>query len=212
MQSPVHAALWSRFPTSTPRLEGERASLRGYLLSDQEAIFAASRTTDIPHVGPEVADEGTGGVIRYITANAARPAHQQGYSWTIVDNESGAAAGHIGVWFGNIVHGRAIVGYWVLPEYRRRGLAGESLMLVTDFLLGLPGVTRIELHIETANAASIRVAEKVGYTLEATLARWQIIDGRTVDMHMYVVLPGIDYDLVTLRQPAPVSQRQTTAP
>lgn len=209
MQSPEHLAIWTRYPAKTPSFEGDRAALRGYSLGDVELIHAAARCADIPHVGSEVADGGKDSIVRYITANSARPVYKQGWSWIIVDKESGQPAGHIGVWLGNVVHGRAIIGYWVLPEFRRRGLTREALQLVTDFLDGLPGVTRIELHIETSNEASWRLAEKCGYTREAVMSRWQIIDGTPRDMYMYVVLPTIDYSLKAILNPlaADISNR-----
>ena len=191
MHSPQHVAIWDRFPSRTPILSGEVTTLRPYLLSDVSVIEKASRCADIPHVDTSIAQGGEKVLVQYVTANAARPSLKQGWSWTITDRETGEAAGHIGVWAGNVVHGRAVIGYWVLPKFRRRGYAREALKLVTDFVKELPGVTRIELHIEIGNEASWRIAEQCAYQREAVLARWQIIDGTPRDMYMYTVLTDL---------------------
>lgn len=183
---------WDGLPTRNPNIDGERVRLRGPLLSDEELIRRASACPEIPHVKPSVLAGGKEAVVNHIAALAAMPVHRQGYAWTVCDADTGEAVGHIGVGLAALLHGRAVVGYWVLPEHRRRGYASEALKVVTEFLGKLPPVTRIELHIDVDNAASWKLAERSGYTREATLSRWQIVDGVPRDMYMYVSLPALD--------------------
>ena len=47
------------------------------------------------------------------------------------------------------------------------------------------GVTRIELWIEPANRASLRVAERAGFTREGLMRSFAVIAGERRDMLMY---------------------------
>ena len=60
---------------------------------------------------------------------------------------------------------RPEVAYGVAPEWRARGIGTAGLRLVADWLLdSVPTLDHIELHIDPENVASIRVAERTGFT------------------------------------------------
>ncbi|HEY1567759.1 MAG TPA: GNAT family N-acetyltransferase [Solirubrobacteraceae bacterium] len=52
--------------------------------------------------------------------------------------------------------------YWVLPHARGRGVATAAVEAMLDLVRRMEGVHAVVLDIETDNAASIRVAERVG--------------------------------------------------
>ena len=54
--------------------------------------------------------------------------------------------------------------YWVLPDARGRGVASAAVEAMLDIARDMEGVHSVVLDIETDNAASIRVAERVGAT------------------------------------------------
>ena len=54
------------------------------------------------------------------------------------------------------------LGYWVLPHARGRGVATAAVEAMLDLVRGREDVHSVVLDIETDNAASIRVAERVG--------------------------------------------------
>jgi ribosomal-protein-alanine N-acetyltransferase len=54
--------------------------------------------------------------------------------------------------------------YWVLPHARGRGVASAGAAAMLDLARGMPDVQSVVLDVETDNAASIRVAERVGAT------------------------------------------------
>jgi len=59
------------------------------------------------------------------------------------------------------------LGYYVYPEYRGRGYATEALRLFARYLFAIRrDMNRARLDIHPDNAASIRVAEHCGFTLE----------------------------------------------
>ncbi|MEU9351642.1 GNAT family N-acetyltransferase [Streptomyces griseoloalbus] len=92
-----------------------------------------------------------------------------GASFRIADAGSGTALGHIGV---NEIHPvlrRGMVGYWVLPEARGRGVATRALLLAAHWALTERGLHRLELNHALGHEASCRVAERCGFRHEGTL-------------------------------------------
>jgi RimJ/RimL family protein N-acetyltransferase len=63
------------------------------------------------------------------------------------------------------------IGYWIRSSATRRGLATEATAALTRAAFTLCGVDRVEIHIDPANAKSVRIPEKLGFTREAHLRR-----------------------------------------
>ena len=61
------------------------------------------------------------------------------------------------------------IGYVVGPAARGRGVATQTLELLTDWGFSQLGLQRIELWIDTGNSGSERVAERAGYVPEGVL-------------------------------------------
>lgn len=61
------------------------------------------------------------------------------------------------------------IGYVVGPAARGRGVATRTLRLLTDWGFAAFRLERIELWIDVTNAASERVAERLGYVREGVL-------------------------------------------
>lgn len=78
----------------------------------------------------------------------------------------------------------AELGYAVSPWARGRGVATESLRLLTDWAFA-EGIIRAQLLISTSNPASGRVAAKCGYTLEGVLRSMHVKQGRRDDMQSW---------------------------
>lgn len=180
-----HERLWENYPTTVPRLSDGVVSLRPYSLNDVEFVQEAVRDPDIPHVTPDSPGSSFEAVSRYVGELSSRPARKHGWAFVITET-NGTVVGHIGVWMGNIVFGRATIGYWVLNRHRRSGYATRALKLVTNWLSVLDGVVRIDLTIEPWNEGSWRTAQNAGYEREALLKRWQIRDGFPRDVYVYV--------------------------
>ena len=61
---------------------------------------------------------------------------------------------------------RADLGYWMHSGFTGRGLMTEAGQAVVDFAFDELGLHRLQLDAGTENAASIRVAEKLGFQRE----------------------------------------------
>lgn len=82
----------------------------------------------------------------------------------------------------------AEIGYWLGEAYWGRGIATEALQALTTYAIARHGLTRLYARVAPWNAASCRVLEKAGYTIEATLRRSAIKDGVVSDQLQYALI------------------------
>ena len=110
-------------------------------------------------------------------------------TYAVIDVD-GALAGGIGFERFEVErHGVAIFGYWLGRSYWGRGVATEAARMLADYALTIAGLRRLEASVFEENAASIRVLEKCGFTLEGRL-RWLYLDrdGAVCDAFLYAKL------------------------
>ena len=87
-------------------------------------------------------------------------------------------------------HARAAVGIWLRPEARRGGLGTCALRLICDYGFSELGIARLEMTTFPGNVATIRVAERVGFTAEGVLRSYTRTRGRRRDLTLLSLLPG----------------------
>ncbi|MFE7743501.1 GNAT family N-acetyltransferase [Nocardia sp. NPDC057455] len=171
-----------------PVMEGKGIRLRPFMTADVSLIIDAGQDPLIPLITTVVAhgDEADGQT--FIRRQHQRAATGEGWSFAVSDLDTDSAVGQIGLWRRDIRHGRAAVGYWIGPGYRRRGYAGRALRLLSSWAVTLEEVSRLELYVEPWNEGSWRAAQSAGYQREGLLRRWEKIAGEPRDMYMYARL------------------------
>ena len=89
------------------------------------------------------------------------------YSLLPVSGSTGGevVAGQVGL-HRRVGDGAIEIGYWVAATHVRRGLGTAAARAMTPVALGLPGVNRVEIHCDEANAASAAIPRKLGYRLD----------------------------------------------
>jgi RimJ/RimL family protein N-acetyltransferase len=95
------------------------------------------------------------------------------------------------IWLNLATDRRAVVGYWLLPAARGKGLATRAVLLVARWAFGRIGVERIGLLADPRNESSVRVAERAGFKREGVLRSWTDVNGERVD-HVSFSLLRID--------------------
>jgi len=86
----------------------------------------------------------------------------------------------------------AEIGYWLAEPFWGRGIATDALIALTAYAIETHALTRVYALPFAWNAASCRVLEKAGYTLEARLRRSAIKNGVITDQLQYAyVVPDI---------------------
>jgi len=102
----------------------------------------------------------------------------------------GSLAGAIGMSV-NSMNYRGRIGYWMAASSRGRGICTRALRALSRFGLEDLELQRLELITDPDNAASQRVAEKVGFQREGVMrAHLRHRDGRVRDSVMFSLLPG----------------------
>ncbi|MGX7827705.1 GNAT family N-acetyltransferase [Actinokineospora sp. 24-640] len=115
----------------------------------------------LPHIA--VHDLDTAGV--YIALRAGDWAKETRFSWAVADPLTGDLLGEVLLKELDLAAGIGEAGCWTHPKARGQGLAAEALGAVVRFGFGALGLTEIRYRHETANLASARVAEKLGFSL-----------------------------------------------
>ena len=88
------------------------------------------------------------------------------------------------------LHRFANLGYWIRTAAVGRGVATAAARLTADFGFEQLALERLELVIEPANTASIRVAEKLGAQREGLLRRRLNFEGEQRDALMFSLIRG----------------------
>ena len=79
-------------------------------------------------------------------------------------------------------------GYLLNAAARGRGVATTALRLLTDWAFDELGLERIEMRIDTTNEASLRLAERAGYTREGVLRSMYFKEEMRSDLAMYSMI------------------------
>ncbi|GAA0562437.1 GNAT family N-acetyltransferase [Actinomadura livida] len=168
------------------RLEGERIVLRPFGLDDAPGLIEAIRSREdfLPPNFPGVLEaEPIAWFLREGVHKVQR--FGLGIHLAATDRDTGGLLGTIGLFKVSWDHLTSEVGYGMRRGVRGRGYATEALSLVTDWALRDCGLFRVELRAMVTNHASVRVAEKAGYTREG-IARGAERDAAGVNQDMIV--------------------------
>jgi RimJ/RimL family protein N-acetyltransferase len=147
------------------QLWGDGFLLRPIVEEDAELIAAAS-VSDVPDWTFIPRNLGKDEARAWIRRGLA--ARENGQAVRFVIQVEDRLAGTVGAEH-PYAHDRGIVEtfYFVLPEFRRRGLANAGLRLVDEWVQRVtPELRRLQLHVIVGNRGSGRVAELAGYRFE----------------------------------------------
>ncbi|MCG6497955.1 GNAT family N-acetyltransferase [Kitasatospora sp. A2-31] len=110
-------------------------------------------------------------------------------AFAVVDGGDGDLLGNVALRWTDRADGLAMIGYWLMPAARGRGVATRATRAVTSWGIATADARRIEIAHAVGNAASCRVAERCGYPAEGTLrASYRFGDGEYHDEHLHARL------------------------
>ena len=159
-------------------------TLRPYRLSDAEPLYEAVRES-LPELLPWMpwahADYSLEESKKWIELCARTWAKGKEYNFAILDAKDDSLLGGCGL---NQVRRRARfanLGYWVRSKCTRKGIATAAALLVARFAFDELGLNRIEIGAATTNAASLRVAERIGATRQGIQKRKMVFRDKVYD-------------------------------
>ncbi|NYI57448.1 GNAT family N-acetyltransferase [Cellulomonas soli] len=159
--------------------------LRAFESGDQDLVTSVVSDALIPLITTVPPDGDAEDVAAYIARQRGRLQEGAGYSFAIADATSGKGVGQIGLWTREAHLGRATMGYWVAPQFRRRGYARDALATVTTWASSFTVLHRLQLFVEPWNTGSWRAAEACGFEREGLLRGWELVGDRYKDMYVY---------------------------
>jgi ribosomal-protein-alanine N-acetyltransferase len=110
-----------------------------------------------------------------------------GRCWAICSADNHIFYGVCTLNFWKKEHRKAETGYWIFPEYWRRGIISEALATIFEYGFGPMNLHRISAEVEDDNPASIAVLKKAGFVLEGTLKECEINNGRFINLHIFAL-------------------------
>ena len=81
------------------------------------------------------------------------------------------------------------VGCCLVPGARGRGIALETLRLLTDWAFATLGLRRVQAFVAPENVAALRLAERAGFRREGVLRSYWEADGARLDAVVLSRLP-----------------------
>jgi len=90
----------------------------------------------------------------------------QEFSWVITERKKNQAIGGVSC---NVVGATGEIGFLLAREFWGREIVPTATSAVMNWLFSIPHLLKIEATCDTENSKSIRVLEKLGFTLEETL-------------------------------------------
>ena len=101
---------------------------------------------------------------------------------------AGQLVGDVVLMFHNEVHRAGEVGYVFAPQFHGRGYATEAVAALLDLAFGGLGLHRVVARIDARNAASAKLAERLGLRREAHFVSNEMFKGEWTDEVVYAML------------------------
>ena len=102
---------------------------------------------------------------------------------------AGEAIGGIGLTLlSDVARRSAELSYWLGEPYWGRGIATKAVDAIAHYAFATFDLVRLEAGVLEWNLASVRVLEKVGFTLESRVRKGATEDGKTIDYFLYALV------------------------
>ena len=105
--------------------------------------------------------------------------------WFFVQKKDGITIGYAAHFMSA---GETELGYFIVPNERRKGYAGEAIKIIVDYLFLSRDVVRIQARADPENTASWIALEKAGFKREGVLRKTFYCRGKWRDDCMYSIL------------------------
>jgi RimJ/RimL family protein N-acetyltransferase len=176
-------------PFPSPVIRSARLDLRPYGAGDaglvRGLLAAGAGAEALPPGAPSDPDE----VAEWLADGVHRRQRDgTGVDLAMLDRAAGLIVGSISLFHADPEVRSAEIGYGVRSGERGKGYASEALVAVARWALTAGGIQRAWLTASTANAASVRVAEKAGFRREGTLRRAGLENDGLHDLAVFSLL------------------------
>jgi [ribosomal protein S5]-alanine N-acetyltransferase len=173
-------------PLPTPTLKTERLRLRAFAEADAEPLFALQSDAYVlrywdspPWTDPARAEQ-------FIARS--REMAEEGSGARLVIESASTFVGWCTLNSWNPEFRSASLGYCLARAGWGQGFATEAVGAVLGWAFDTLDLNRVQAEADTRNAASARVLEKLGFTLEGTLREDCVVNGDVSDSWVFGLL------------------------
>jgi [ribosomal protein S5]-alanine N-acetyltransferase len=172
-----------------PILKGQRITLRQINENDANAILALRSNVEAMHHVPRPLMKNLDEANAFIKILDDKLVAGEGINWAIcLNNDEENMIGNICHFNFMLDANRSEIGYMLLPNYFRKGIMYEAIMLVLEYGFNVLNFNSTEAIIIAENIGSRKVAEKAGFILEGTCRESCFHNNRYYDQCFYGML------------------------
>ena len=170
-----------------PEIKTQRLLLRQIESSDQPKIFEGlSHPEVIAYYGVSYGNlEATKAQITWYESLWATGL---GIWWAISSTDREVFYGACGFNNHAVTHKKAEIGFWLLPEYWKKGIVQEAVSAIVDYGFNDFGLHRIEAFVEVGNSKSKKALKKLKFNYEGTMVDVEIKNGQYISLEVYARL------------------------
>jgi ribosomal-protein-alanine N-acetyltransferase len=171
-----------------PVLESERLMLRRIIPADADDILRFKGDYAVTRYNGGQAYTDRQQALDLIDRLDAGYAERRSLAWGITLKPTDTVIGLVGFKSWHRSDYRADIGYDLAQAYWGRGLMPEAARAVLDFGFSEMALNRVEADANTANLASIRVLQKLGFRSEGVRPQQYYEDGAFHDLALFGLL------------------------
>lgn len=160
-----------------PILRTARLDLLEFDVKFVEDIFAL-RSDPIVQLYNSAPHRSQDETLRFIAEQQDKYARRQEITWGLLVRELGRVVGCVSLFEWDSYHRRAAIGYDLAKDQWGRGLAQEAIRGILRFAFADMDLNRVEIWTSAANERSLRLARRLGFSLDGTLRRRILEDDR----------------------------------
>ena len=175
-------------PFPTPTLQTARLLLRPFAESDSDAIYALQSNARVLRYWNSPPWTERSRADAFIAACRKMEEDESGARFAIETRDEDAFVGWCSMFRWNPVYRSLVIGYCFGEPAWGKGYATEAVRAMLQWAYGALDLNRVEAELDTRNAASARVLEKLGFEREGLRREDCIVSGEVSDAWIYGLL------------------------
>lgn len=160
-----------------PTLHTTRLDLLEFDAKFVEDIFAL-RSDPVVQLYNSAPHQTRDDTARFIAEQLDKYARHQEIIWALRVRDLGRVVGSVSLYEWSSYHRRALMGYDLAKDQWGHGFAQEAIRAILRFAFAEMDLNRVEIWTSAANERSLRLARRLGFTLDGTLRRRILEDDR----------------------------------
>ncbi|HEX2905466.1 MAG TPA: GNAT family protein [Phototrophicaceae bacterium] len=165
--------------------QGRRVRLRAVETADWEIWYNAEPNTDDGRLAYEIPFPASAEQVRANVENLAKSGAPGDEFRFMIERLDGEYVGTLNTHTLNPRCGTFMYGIGIIPQYRQQGFASEAVRLVLRYYFWERRYQKVNAEVYSFNAASMRLHERLGFTLEGRLRRMIFTGGQYYDALIY---------------------------